>query len=126
MKRFICLIALMAVLFASGSFAADISTTWGWTDGNAAGTVASWDMFRGPSATGPWTLLKNQVFYDKGTATEYRTTALVTVADNAQTTVYFKAQTVGTNGLRSTDSNIISKAYDTRVTPSAPGDFNVK
>jgi len=126
MKKFLIGLVVIVAFFATTAFGAERTTTWGWTDDNVTGTVVSWDIFRGASATGPWTLVTNQVFYDKGVATEYRTTAAVTVADNAETTVFFKAQTLGTNGLRSTDSNIISVLYDTRTAPVAPGNFNVK
>jgi hypothetical protein len=127
MKRFLMLVIMLTVaFFAQVGFAADVNTTFGWQQDNI-NDVASWDVFRAPAASGPWTLLKNQAKYTLvPPATEYQTTAAVNVPDNAQTTVWFKAQTLGTTGLRSVDSNIISKAYDTRTAPAAPGNFNVK
>jgi hypothetical protein len=127
MKKFlVCLfIVLTVAFFATSGFAADVPTTWGWEDSNATGTIASWNLYSGPSAAGPWTLEKNQPFYDKGAETLYKTSDAVTVANNAQTTVWFKANTVGTNGLTSVDSNIISFTYDTRVTPVAPVIINI-
>jgi len=121
MKRFICLMFIvLSLMFSTFVMAADVPTTWKWEDTNDAGTVASWNIFKGTSATGPWTVEKNQVFYDKGAAVSYQTSDPVTVPNNAQTTVWFKANTVGTSGLTSADSNIISVTYDTRVTPIAP------
>jgi len=121
MKKLLCaLIIVVAAFFATTGFAADVPTTWKWEDTNAAGTVTSWNLFRGASASGPWVVVKNQPFYDKGAAASYQTSNPVTVPDNAQTTVWFKANTVGTNGLTSVDSNIISTVYDTRVIPIAP------
>jgi len=127
MKKFLVAVTILAVLIITVQVkAADISTTFGWQQDGIA-DVASWNIYRSSSASGPWTLLKNQVKYTlSGGATEYQTTAGVTVADNALTTVYFKANTVGTNGLVSVDSNVISKTYDTRTAPSAPTNFNVK
>jgi len=125
MKKILIGLVLICALFAQVAYGADISTTFAWEQ-SLAQPVASWDVFRGTSATGPWTLLKNQAYYAlTGGATEYQTTSLVTVADSAQTTVWFKAQTLGTNGLRSVDSGIISKVYDTRVAPVAPAGFRV-
>jgi hypothetical protein len=132
MKRFLMLMVMLTVaFFAQVGVAADVNvnTTFGWTQDNAA-VVASTDVFRGSSATGPWTLLKNQPMYTLvPPAVEYQTTAAVAVPEGAQTTVWFKAQNIGTvaqGSLRSADSTIISKTYDTRVAPAAPGSFNVK
>lgn len=125
MRKFLIGLVLICALFAQVGYAADVSTTFGWTQDSITG-LASTDVFRGSSATGPWTLLKNQALYTLvPPATEYQTTAAVNVPDNAQTTVWFKAQNVGTTGLRSVDSGIISKAYDTRVAPVAPAGFRV-
>lgn len=119
-------IVFCCIMVAQFVGAASIDTTFGWQQ-DLSQPVVSWDVFRGPSATGPWTLLKNQPYYVlSGGATEYLTTTVVVVTDNAITNVWFKAQTIGTNGLRSGDSTIISKAYDTRTAPTAPGSFNVK
>jgi hypothetical protein len=130
MKKIFMLFIVFAMILSltmTYTFAADVNTTVGWQDTNTAGLVVSWDVFRGTSATGPWTFIKNQAYYAlTGGATEYQTTFLVTVPNNALTTVYFKAQTVGTGGLRSVDSNVANKVYDTRVAPSAPEQFNVK
>ena len=125
MKKFIIsLVVFCFILVAQISGATDVSTTFGWQQ-DLSIPVASWDVFRSSSATGPWTLLKNQPYYTIS-GSEYLTTATVVVPSNAVTIVYFKAQTIGTNTLRSIDSNIISKSYDTRTGPEAPGSFNVK
>lgn len=126
MKKVFCLVMFFVLVFVGFGFSADKSVTVGWQDGNSSGTVASWDVFTGTSATGPWTLGKNQPYYDKGAAAEYQTTFTISVPDNAVTTIFFKANGIGTNGLRSVDSNIASKAYDTRTEPIAPTNFNVK
>jgi hypothetical protein len=124
-KLFWLMFIVLSMMFSTVAIAADVPTTWGWQDTNTAGTVASWNLYSAPSATGPWTLEKNQPYYDKGAETLYKTSDAVTVADNTQTTVWFKANTVGTNGLTSVDSNIISFTYDTRVTPIAPVIINI-
>lgn len=125
MKKFLIGLVLTVAFFAQVAYGADISSTWGWGQSSITG-IASTDVFRGSSATGPWTLVKNQPIYTLvPPATEYQTTAAVNVPDNAQTTVWFKAQNVGTTGLRSVDSNIMSHVYDTRVTPAAPTGFRV-
>lgn len=126
MKKFLILAIMLTIaFFAQVGNAADVNTTFGWQQ-DISHAVSGWDIFRGPAAAGPWTLLKNQAYYDKGAAAEYLSTAAVNVPDDAQTTVYFKAVTIGATGLRSVDSNIISKVYDTRVAPAAPTGFNVK
>jgi hypothetical protein len=125
MKK-LALAFLFVFAFCWSAQAADISTTFAWQQETPAAVIST-DVFRGPTATGPWTMVKNQPMYTLGAGeTEWKTTAAITVADNAQTTVYFKAQNIGANGLRSVDSNIISKTYDTRVAPSAPSNFTVK
>lgn len=125
MKRILIGLVLMCVLFAQVVYGADISTTWGWQQ-DLAQPVASWDVFRSTTASGPWTLVKNQTFYALvPPATEYQTTSLVTVPDNALTVVYYMAQTIGTSGIRSVNSTVISKSYDTRVAPATPTGFRV-
>lgn len=128
MKKFLIslLMILTVAFFAQVGFTADVPTTFKWEDTNVAGAVTSWDVFSSNSAAGPWVVIKNQLFYDKGAELSYQTTATVIVPDNAQTTVFFKAQTVGVEGLRSGDSNIISYLYDARVTPIAPVIIEIK
>lgn len=126
MKKIWLAVIVLSLFLVSFLYAADKTVTVGWQDNNPAGTIASWNVYSGTSATGPWALVKNQAFYDKGAATEYQTTFTITVPDNAVTTIYIKANSVGTNGLASVDSNVASKAYDTRTEPSAPQNFNIK
>jgi hypothetical protein len=126
MKRFLIGLVLIGALFVQGAYGADKIHTFGWQQlATEMPQVAGWDLFVGNAATGPWTLLKNQP-YSGTPAAEYFTTApAVTYPDGQDTTKYFVAQTIGTSGLRSVYSAVISHREDLRVAPSNPTGFRI-
>lgn len=124
MQLLLLAVIIFMTMLVGTSFAIDKTTSFFWTQ-SLVSPIASWDIFRGTSVTGPWTLVKNVPFYALGTATEYTTSAPITVPDNSQSTVFFTIQATGTNGLKSALVPAITGSYDTRITPIVPAGYRV-
>ena len=117
MKRI--LYALCALLAASFAFAGTATLTWTNpttnTDGSAL-TLASVNVYRGTSATGPWSNIGSVKAADPATYTD------TTATDGA--TEYYYVTAVGSDGNESAPSSIVSKAIPSAV-PNPPSGLTV-
>ncbi len=120
MKRI--LFALFALVAASFAFAGTATLTWTNpttnTDGSAL-TLASVNVYRGTSATGPWTQIGSVTAQGGAVPSGYTDK---TAADG--TTVYYYVTAVGSDGNESAPSTIVSKAIPNPV-PNPPSGLTV-
>lgn len=111
------LVAIAALLASAAAFAGTETLSWTnptlYTDGSAL-TLASINVYRGTSATGPWTKI--------GSVAESSATPITTYTDAtavAGTTEYYYVTALDAAGNESAPSNIASKAIPP-ATPNAP------
>ncbi len=111
------LVALAALLASAAAFAGTATLSWtnptAYTDGSAL-TLASVNVYRGTSATGPWTKI--------GSVAESAGSPITTWTDAtavAGTTEYYYVTALDAAGNESAPSNIASKAIPA-PTPNAP------
>ncbi len=113
-----------ALLAACTSFAGTATLTWVNPTTNTDGStlvLASVNVYRGTSATGPWTKIGSATAPAGGVVPEFYTDA--TAADGA--TEYYYVTAVGSDGNESAPSTIVSKLIPAPV-PNPPTNLAVK
>ena len=117
MKKFHLLLAIYGLSAASLALAGTATLTWtnptAYTDGSAL-TLASVNVYRGTSASGPWTKI--------GSVAESAATPITTYTDAtavAGTTEFYYVTALDAAGNESAPSNTASKAIPP-ATPNSP------
>ena len=94
-----------------------------WEQPNLPTDMGGWELYKGLISGGPYTMFADIVYVSP--ETEYSTTELFTVPDNAETTYYFVILSKDIDGNKSDYSSEVFWKFD-YLAPGIPITFTVK